>query len=284
MVGVGIPRSALASRVAAALTRRSRPARPPATVGKPPDQGAGHPLRQQEDARRPAEEDGARAARHRGRDYVPIIRDPKATRHETGGGVLFPGCGSERLFARWAWPRRRCSGTSARRRCCRRATCAAATRSAAPATTTREQMITDNRVLFHRVANTLNYLDIKTVVVVRHLHTTSCRATSSTRSSPAAASSTSTSTCWKRHHAARVKVTLHVPRPRHTPMKLAGSDEDGREGAVGRRSRQVRAVLRRVGHARVVTRPTSRRRSASARKKRSATVESTLRPRAPRAT
>ncbi|TXT22548.1 MAG: FAD linked oxidase domain protein, partial [Gallionellaceae bacterium] len=27
------------------------------------------------------------------------------------------------------------------------------------------QMITDNRVLFHRVANTLNYLDIKTVVV-----------------------------------------------------------------------------------------------------------------------
>ena len=28
-----------------------------------------------------------------------------------------------------------------------------------------EQIITDNRVLFHRVANTLNYLDIKTVVV-----------------------------------------------------------------------------------------------------------------------
>jgi Fe-S oxidoreductase len=28
-----------------------------------------------------------------------------------------------------------------------------------------EQMITDNRVLFHRVANTLNYLDIRSVVV-----------------------------------------------------------------------------------------------------------------------
>jgi len=28
-----------------------------------------------------------------------------------------------------------------------------------------DQIITDNRVLFHRVANTLNYLDIKTVVV-----------------------------------------------------------------------------------------------------------------------
>ena len=28
-----------------------------------------------------------------------------------------------------------------------------------------EKIITDNRVLFHRVANTLNYLDIKTVIV-----------------------------------------------------------------------------------------------------------------------
>jgi Fe-S oxidoreductase len=28
-----------------------------------------------------------------------------------------------------------------------------------------DKIITDNRVLFHRVANTLNYLDIKTVVV-----------------------------------------------------------------------------------------------------------------------
>ena len=28
-----------------------------------------------------------------------------------------------------------------------------------------KRIITDNRVLFHRVANTLNYLDIKTVIV-----------------------------------------------------------------------------------------------------------------------
>jgi Fe-S oxidoreductase len=28
-----------------------------------------------------------------------------------------------------------------------------------------QEIITDNRVLFHRVANTLNYLDIKTVIV-----------------------------------------------------------------------------------------------------------------------
>ena len=29
----------------------------------------------------------------------------------------------------------------------------------------RQKITTDNRVLFHRVANTLNYLDIKTVIV-----------------------------------------------------------------------------------------------------------------------
>ena len=40
-----------------------------------------------------------------------------------------------------------------------------------------EKIITDNRVLFHRVANTLNYLDIKTVVVIAEPATTSCRAT-----------------------------------------------------------------------------------------------------------
>ena len=34
-----------------------------------------------------------------------------------------------------------------------------------------QKITTDNRVLFHRVANTLNYLDIKTVIVsLRHLH------------------------------------------------------------------------------------------------------------------
>ena len=49
--------------------------------------------------------------------------------------------------------------------CCLRATCAVAILSAVRQYDKAEKMITDNRVLFHRVANTLNYLDIKTVVV-----------------------------------------------------------------------------------------------------------------------
>ena len=53
-----------------------------------------------------------------------------------------------------------------------RATCAAAIRRRRPGKHDKgQQIITDNRVLFHRVANTLNYLDIKTVIVsLRHLH------------------------------------------------------------------------------------------------------------------
>jgi len=100
------------------------------------------------------------------RDYVPIIRDPKATSAESEAVFYFPGCGSERLFSQvglatqaMLWhagvqtvlpPGYLCCGYPQR---------------GAGQFDKAEKMITDNRVLFHRVANTLNYLDIKTVVV-----------------------------------------------------------------------------------------------------------------------
>jgi Fe-S oxidoreductase len=131
---------------------------------------------------------------------VPIIRNPVATTSETEAVFYFPGCGSERLFSQvglatqaMLWhagvqtvlpPGYLCCGYPQR---------------GSGQFDKAEKIITDNRVLFHRVANTLNYLDIKTVVVSAAAPaTTSCRATSSRRSSPAAASSTSTSTCWRR--------------------------------------------------------------------------------------
>ncbi len=99
-------------------------------------------------------------------DYVPIIRDPKATTSETEAVFYFPGCGSERLFSQvglatqaMLWhagvqtvlpPGYLCCGYPQR---------------GSGQFDKAEKMITDNRVLFHRVANTLNYLDIKTVVV-----------------------------------------------------------------------------------------------------------------------
>ena len=100
------------------------------------------------------------------KDYVPIIRDPKTTTSETEAVFYFPGCGSERLFSQvglatqaMLWhagvqtvlpPGYLCCGYPQR---------------GAGQFDKAEKMITDNRVLFHRVANTLNYLDIKTVVV-----------------------------------------------------------------------------------------------------------------------
>jgi FAD/FMN-containing dehydrogenase/Fe-S oxidoreductase len=100
------------------------------------------------------------------RNYVPIIRDPLGTTAESEAVFYFPGCGSERLFSQvglatqaMLWhvgvqtvlpPGYLCCGYPQR---------------GAGEFDKAEKIITDNRVLFHRVANTLNYLDIKTVVV-----------------------------------------------------------------------------------------------------------------------
>ena len=99
-------------------------------------------------------------------NYVPVIRDPQATTTDSEAVFYFPGCGSERLFSQvglatqaMLWhvgvqtvlpPGYLCCGYPQR---------------GAGQFDKAEKIITDNRVLFHRVANTLNYLDIKTVVV-----------------------------------------------------------------------------------------------------------------------
>ena len=97
---------------------------------------------------------------------IPVIRDPATTTADTEAVFYFPGCGSERLFSQvglatqaMLWnvgvqtvlpPGYLCCGYPQR---------------SAGDFDKGEKIITDNRVLFHRVANTLNYLDIKTVVV-----------------------------------------------------------------------------------------------------------------------
>jgi len=98
--------------------------------------------------------------------YVPIIRDPAAAPADAEAVFYFPGCGSERLFSQvglatqaMLWhvgvqtvlpPGYLCCGYPQR---------------GTGQLDRAEKITTDNRVLFHRVANTLNYLDIRTVVV-----------------------------------------------------------------------------------------------------------------------
>ena len=98
---------------------------------------------------------------------VPIIRDPAKVDRRIRRGVLFPRL---RLGAAVLAGRARDAGDALSRRradaCCRPATCAAAIRRPSAGNHDKgQEIITDNRVLFHRVANTLNYLDIKTVIV-----------------------------------------------------------------------------------------------------------------------
>ncbi|MCK4833704.1 MAG: DUF3400 domain-containing protein, partial [Gammaproteobacteria bacterium] len=99
-------------------------------------------------------------------DYVSIIRNPELNHDETDAVFYFPGCGSERLFSQIAMatlhmlyeagvqtvlpPGYLCCGYP---------------QESVGQKDKSRSLTTENRVLFHRIANTLNYLDIKTVIV-----------------------------------------------------------------------------------------------------------------------
>lgn len=99
-------------------------------------------------------------------DYVPIIRDPQKTSVDTEAVFYFPGCGSERLFSQVGLATQAMLWYSGVQTVLPPGyLCCGYPQKGNGDFDKAEKMITDNRVLFHRVANTLNYLDIKTVVV-----------------------------------------------------------------------------------------------------------------------
>jgi FAD/FMN-containing dehydrogenase/Fe-S oxidoreductase len=165
MVDVGFKAQRLANDLLRRLARKQTAA-PPATVGKAPvKEQVIHFINKKMPGGLPKKT--ARALLDiEDKDYVPIIRNPKSTTAETEAVFYFPGCGSERLFSQvglatqaMLWhagvqtvlpPGYLCCGYPQR---------------GSGQFDKAEKIITDNRVLFHRVANTLNYLDIKTVVV-----------------------------------------------------------------------------------------------------------------------
>lgn len=98
--------------------------------------------------------------------HVPIVRDKTKTTETSEAVFYFPGCGSERLFSDIGLatisalydagvqtvlpPGYLCCGYP---------------QAAAGQEQKSLQITTENRALFHRVANTLNYMDINTVIV-----------------------------------------------------------------------------------------------------------------------
>ncbi|MGQ9724417.1 MAG: DUF3683 domain-containing protein [Tepidimonas sp.] len=165
MVDLGYRAQRLAHDVFKGLARRQTAA-PPATVGTAPiREQVIHFINKKMPGNLPKKT--ARALLDiEDKNYVPIIRDPQRTSADAEAVFYFPGCGSERLFSQvglatqaMLWfvgvqtvlpPGYLCCGYPQR---------------GSGQFDRADKIITDNRVLFHRVANTLNYLDIKTVVV-----------------------------------------------------------------------------------------------------------------------
>lgn len=100
------------------------------------------------------------------RTIVPILRDPVKTSEETEAVFYFPGCGSERLFSDISMATlTMLYETGVQTILPPGYLCCGYPQTAAGQAAKGAQITTENRALFHRVANTLNYLDIKTVLV-----------------------------------------------------------------------------------------------------------------------
>ena len=97
---------------------------------------------------------------------IPIIRNPQRASDEQEAVFYFPGCGSERLFGQVGLATQAMLyETGAITVLPPGYLCCGYPQNASGQGDKAAQITTDNRVLFHRVANTLNYLDIKTVIV-----------------------------------------------------------------------------------------------------------------------
>jgi FAD/FMN-containing dehydrogenase/Fe-S oxidoreductase len=101
-----------------------------------------------------------------GDTMIPVIRNPEKVTEDSDAVFYFPGCGSERLFSNVGL------ATQAMLYEVGAITvlppgylCCGYPQTASGNHDKGQEITADNRVLFHRVANTLNYLDIKTVIV-----------------------------------------------------------------------------------------------------------------------
>ena len=97
---------------------------------------------------------------------VPILRNPEKYSDNSDNVFYFPGCGSERLFSQIGMATlAMLYETGAQTVLPPGYLCCGYPQSSSGDTEKGNKISTDNQVLFHRIANTLNYLDIKTVIV-----------------------------------------------------------------------------------------------------------------------
>jgi len=167
MIQWGYRAQRLAHRLAKALGLiQEQVKHPPATLGKPPVRAQViHFINKPMPGGLPKKTSRALLDIEDNR-IVPVIRNPAKVTEDSDAVFYFPGCGSERLFGQVGL------ATQAMLYEVGAITvlppgylCCGYPQTSAGEAEKGQKISTDNRVLFHRVANTLNYLDIKTVVV-----------------------------------------------------------------------------------------------------------------------
>ncbi len=140
--------------------------RPPATVGKPDIKAQVIHFINRPMPRKMQSKTSRAMLGLEDEHMVPVIRNPKKVTEDSEAVFYFPGCGSERLFSNVGL------ATQAMLYEVGAITvlppgylCCGYPQTSAGNHDKGQEITADNRVLFHRVANTLNYLDIKTVIV-----------------------------------------------------------------------------------------------------------------------
>lgn len=149
-----------------ATAARKQTAQPPATVGRPPiREEIIHFVNKKMPGGLP-KQPVRKLLDIEDKKYVPVIRNPIKTKVDTEAVFYFPGCGSERLFSQvglatqaMLWHAGVQTVLPPGYLCCGYPQRGHGLKDKA------DEIVTENRVLFHRLATTLNYLHIKTVVV-----------------------------------------------------------------------------------------------------------------------
>ncbi len=165
MIGVGYRAQRLAYKLLKPFQKRAP--RPAATAGKTPTVAAQvihfikRPLPNDVSSQTMRKALGIEDSKN-----VFILRDPHKVTDESDAVFYFPGCGSERLFSQIGLATlSMLYEVGAQTVLPPGYLCCGYPQTSAGDEVKGNQISIDNQVLFHRVANTLNYLDIKTVIV-----------------------------------------------------------------------------------------------------------------------
>jgi Fe-S oxidoreductase len=167
MIGLGYKAQQLGHKLAKSFGLIQDSTRhPPATLGRPAIKAQViHMLNKPMPAKMPSRT--ARALLDiEDNTLIPVIRSPKKAAEDSDAVFYFPGCGSERMFSQVSlatqamlWHVGATTVLPPGYLCCGYPQTSGGNEDVGQAITMQ------NRVLFHRVANTLNYLDIRTVIV-----------------------------------------------------------------------------------------------------------------------